>query len=217
MVPVSEHRTEYSRAIQLDWEGAPYYADADTAAWLSPFWAEGTPFLVLFRQLRLERVVELACGHGRHAAQALPLVGHITLVDVLASNIAACRARFGADPRIGYVVNNGNDLPRIADGSVTALFSYDAMVHFELLDVLSYLREVHRVLVPGGRALLHVSNNRENPEGRVRDNTHWRNFGGLDVMRHFAVRCGLTVLAARALDWDGAAELDGLLLLEKPA
>lgn len=213
---VSEHRTAFSQAIQQDWDGSPYYADADAATWLAPFWQEGSPFLELFRRLRLDTVVELACGHGRHAAQALPLTGRITLVDVLESNIAACRARFGDDPRIGYVVNNGNDLPGIADGGITALFCYDAMVHFELLDVLAYLREAARVLAPGGRALLHVSNSRENPEGGYRDNRHWRNFGGLDVIRHFAVRRGLRVLEAQTLDWAGEAALDGLLLLEKP-
>lgn len=214
--PVSEHRTAFSQAIQNDWDGSPYYADADAAAWLAPFWAEGSPFLALFRQLHLDAALELACGHGRHAAQALPLAGRITLVDVLASNIAACRARFGDDPRIGYVVNNGNDLPGIADGSITALFCYDAMVHFELLDVLAYLREAARALTPGGRALLHVSNNAENPEGSYRGNRHWRNFGGLDVIRHLAVRCGFTVLQAQTLDWAGEPALDGLLLLEKP-
>lgn len=214
---MNDHRTAFSQAIQDDWDGSPYYVHADDVAWLAPFWAEGSPFLALFRQLRLDAVLELACGHGRHAAQALPMLGRITLVDVLASNIDACRARFGADPRVQYLVNNGNDLPGIADGSITALYCYDAMVHFELLDVLAYLREAARVLAPAGRALLHVSNNQENPEASYRDNRHWRNFGGLDVIRHLAVRCGLTVLAAQPLDWQGEPQLDGLLLLEKPA
>jgi SAM-dependent methyltransferase len=212
-----EQRTAFSEAVEHAHEASSYYADADTAGWLAPFWAEGSPFLQQIAELRLDRAVELACGHGRHTEQLLPRIGHITLVDVLASNITACRTRFGDDPRVSYLVNNGNDLPGIADDSITGLFSYDAMVHFELLDVLSYLRETRRVLVPGGRALLHVSNNPENPEGHFHANRHWRNFGGLDVVRHFAVRCGLAVLSAQVMDWSGVPALDGLLLLEKPA
>lgn len=219
-MPVSsmpEQRSAFSEAVAHAHEASSYYAVADSAAWLAPFWAEGSVFLSLIAQLNMDRAVELACGHGRHTEQLLPRIGHITLVDVLASNIEACRRRFGDDPRVSYLVNNGNDLPGIADASITGLFSYDAMVHFELLDVLSYLRETRRVLVPGGRALLHVSNNRENPEGCFNANLHWRNFGGLDVVRHFVVRCGLTVLSAQTLDWSGTPDLDGLLLLEKPA
>ena len=105
-------------------------------------------------------------------------------------------------------------MPGIADASQTALFCYDAMVHFELIDVLAYLRETKRVLVSGGRAMLHVSNNMENPEGTYNQNRHWRNFGSLEVVRHLAVRAGLRVLAHEVIDWCGEPALDGLLLVE---
>ncbi|MCS6892037.1 MAG: class I SAM-dependent methyltransferase [Rhodovarius sp.] len=201
------------RAIAAEWEESPYYAAAE--GWLDTFWSEGSPFLRLFRQLDLSRVVELACGRGRHAAQILDQAGEITLVDVLESNIAACRARFAGRERMVFIVNAGDDLPGIEDASRSALFCYDAMVHFELTDVWSYLRETARILRPGGRALLHVSNFMEHPGGDHHDNPHWRNFGGLPVIRHLAARAGLSTLAAEVLDWPGAPGLDGLLLLER--
>jgi ubiquinone/menaquinone biosynthesis C-methylase UbiE len=212
---MDEVNRQFSRAISDDWKNSRYYRDAE--AWLPPFWGEGSPFLSLFRQLDLTNIIELACGHGRHTAQVLEQLGHATLVDVLASNIEACRQRFGDDPRLTFVVNNGDNLPGMPDGAYTALFCYDAMVHFELLDALAYLRETRRVLAPGGRALLHVSNNRLNPEAFYHANPHWRNFGDLQVMRHFAHRLGFSVLAHQTLDWSGVASLDGLLLIEKPA
>lgn len=40
----------------------------------------------------------------------------------------------------------GNDLKELERENYTALFTYDAMVHFEFLDVNDYLRETYRVL-----------------------------------------------------------------------
>ena len=160
---------------------------------------------------RSQRLVELACGRGRDAAHILPRAGSVTLVDVNESNIAACRLRFPDQPQQRFIHNTGNDLPGIADASQTPLFCYDALVHFELLEVLAYLTEARRILAPGGRALLHLSNSMENPEGNYRQNRHWRNFGSLDSARHLAARVGLPVLEAKVIDWSGEPELDGLL------
>ena len=198
--------------IAGDHREVSYYEQAEQ--WMGSFWDEGSPFPPLFDQLDLTTVIELACGHGRHAEHILHRAGYITLVDVNETNIAACRQRFAGKGRVQFIVNEGNDLPGIADASQTALFCYDAMVHFELIDVLAYLRETKRVLVSGGRAMLHVSNNRENPEGTYNQNRHWRNFGSLEVVRHLAVRAGLRVLAHEVIDWCGEPALDGLLLVE---
>jgi SAM-dependent methyltransferase len=212
---MADRNAEMRLAIAQDWVDTPYYSDAE--GWLDTFWAPRSPFLPLFRQLDLTRVIELACGHGRHTAQILAEAGEVTLIDVEPRNIEACRRRFAGRGRLRYIVNAGHDLPGCADGAYSALFSYDAMVHFELLDVIAYLRETHRVLRPGGRALLHVSNSQENPGGFYQQNTHWRNFGGLGVFLHVADRLGFRVLDGRQLDWPGAPGIDGLMLLERPA
>jgi SAM-dependent methyltransferase len=212
---MGDRNAEMRSAIVMDWTDSHYYRDAE--GWLDTFWAPRSPFLPLFRQLDLTRVIELACGHGRHAAQILDQAGEITLIDFEPRNIAACRERFAGQDKLRFIVNAGHDLPGCEDGGTSALFSYDAMVHFELLDVIAYIREAHRVLRPGGRALLHVSNNRQNPGGFYHQNTHWRNFGSLDVFLHVADRIGFERLDSRTLDWSGAKELDGLMLLERRA
>jgi SAM-dependent methyltransferase len=212
---MADKSAEMRSAIGQDWHEVPYYAQADTAAWMAPFWGAGSPFLRMFQQLELSRVIELACGHGRHAARILDQVGEITLVDVVAANIEACRRRFAGRPNIHFILNAGHDLPGCADAGYSALFCYDAMVHFEMLDVIAYLREAQRVLRPGGRALLHVSNNMQNPGGFYQANRYWRNFGNLDVVRHVADRIGFETLDHCVMDWSDAPALDGLILLER--
>lgn len=140
------------------------------------------------------------------------------LVDINASNIDACRARFADAPRkVEFIVNNGAELSGVQSQSLTALFSYDAMVHFEFDDVLAYIKEIYRALEPGGRALLHHSNNDKQPGNIYNDNTHWRNFMSAALLKHAAARAGFIVLDQIVIPWAGAADIDCLSLLEKPA
>jgi SAM-dependent methyltransferase len=73
--------------IKRDWEAAPYYEVAETSLW--PFWAPAQPFLRMFATLDLNNLVDLACGHGRHAAHIREYYrfGHLTLVDINETNI----------------------------------------------------------------------------------------------------------------------------------
>ncbi len=212
---MTDRSAEIRRAIGRDWEETGYYDDAESDAWMEPFWHPRSPFLAMFQQLELSRTIELACGRGRHAARILDQAGELTLVDYAASNIEICQRRFAGRSHLRFIVNRGHDLPGCPDASYTAVYCYDAMVHFELLDVIAYLAEIRRVLRPGGRALLHVSNNMQNPGGFYQSNTHWRNFGSLDVVRHVADRFGLQSLEHKLLDWCGVPQLDGLILLER--
>lgn len=56
--------------------------------------------------------------------------GGVTLVDILQKNIEICQERFKEYSQIKYYCNNGTDLKDLADNTYTALFTYDAMVHF---------------------------------------------------------------------------------------
>ena len=52
-------------------------------------------------------------------------------------------------------VGSGSDLPQFADSSFDFVYSYAVFQHIPSHDVIwSYLREAHRVLRPGGRAVL---------------------------------------------------------------
>ena len=198
---------------------ADYYSHAETPDWIRPIWGHGSPFLSLFRELDLSDVVELACGYGRHAAQYAHRAGHVTLIDINEDSIAACRERFKGRDQISFLTNNGCDLSQLESGRYSALFCYDAMVHFEATDVIAYIYEAARILRPGGKALLHYSNFQGAPEGSYADGPHWRSFFSETMFRHFASRAGLRIIQSDVLAWplgSRTADLDALTLVEKP-
>jgi ubiquinone/menaquinone biosynthesis C-methylase UbiE len=205
--------------IKDDWKVSPYYEIAEHYNYF--FWDKTSPFAVQFAKLDCRSLLELACGHGRHTDQIINRVGDVTLVDINEENIEACRKRFGERAGVTYLVNSGSDLSAVADGSKTAVFCYDAMVHFEIDDVIAYLKEIYRVLAPGGRALLHYSNYDKAPGNSYHDNPHWRNFNSERLFKHLAIRWGFSILNSEVMNWGFDAEmvtdLDALTLIEKPA
>lgn len=159
-------------------------------------------------------MVELACGRGRHVPQYLSKAQHIILVDILKKNINYCKERFSAEKKIQYYVNNGNDLQEIESNSCTALFTYDAMVHFEMLDVAKYLFETERILRKGGKALFHHSNNTEVYNVSFASGKAGRNYMSKQLFAHLADCAGLKILSQHVIDW-GYKDLDCITLVEK--
>ena len=201
--PGSSELARLARHVGKDWARSRYYEQAEDAARLDVFWADQSPFLRLFKELDLTCTLELACGHGRHSAKLGGLAQDVILVDLDVGNIEFCRARFKDVPHYRFLATSGYSFDSVRDSECTAVFSYDAMVHFDSDVVRAYLQETTRVLVPGGRALFHHSNYSLNPGGDVHDNPSWRNFMSQDLFHHYAAKCGLRVLTSDVFDWDG--------------
>jgi ubiquinone/menaquinone biosynthesis C-methylase UbiE len=185
------------------------------------FWAPEHAFFPHFNTMDISLTLELACGRGRHSAKIIDQAQTLTCVDINPLNVELTRRRFDGYSNVTCLVNNGKDLADLESSSFTAVFSYDSMVHFEALDVISYVFEIFRVLKPKGRALLHYSVNDKNPEASWTDNPHGRNFFSESLMRHVADRAGFNILAHEYLFMnapvkDRAEAIDGLILLEKP-
>lgn len=209
---VDEDRLRAAAAYAGDpWIPAnPYFAQAEPV--MDQLWTNLVrPFL---RGADFTAVLDLATGHGRNAARLLELAGRLTLVDIQPGNIETCRARFGEDPRITYVVNNGFDLAEVPDASITLLYSFDAMVHFDSDVVRAYLAEARRILVPGGWAFLHHSNFQQGHDWRQAP--HSRAYMSKTLMAHYALKEGLSVVRQRIIDWGGVERLDCLSLLARP-
>ena len=138
------------------------------------FVAVGDEFLshlVALCELRPDdRVLDVGCGIGRLAR---PLAGFLTIdgayagLDVDADAIAWCRRRYAHFPHFRFVhadVRSAHSNPEGSGAAVAYAFpfddgAFDVAVLMSVLDrlgddeVLHYLGQVRRVLVPGGRVL----------------------------------------------------------------
>lgn len=196
-----------------------YYDEAEGMQSIDVFWGAESPFLEQFKKLNLENVIELACGRGRHVLNYREKAGTITLVDILEKNISFCERRFGNE-NMQYYCNNGYNLEKLESEKYTALFCYDAMVHFEMMDIYEYLKDIHRVLVPGGMALIHHSNNTSDYKASFNNAPHGRSFLSKDIFAYLAYRTGFKVLQQKVIDWgvmgvDYYPELDCISLIQK--
>lgn len=210
--------TNMTKKIADDWKQHEYYEQAEQS--LSPFWDKDSIFYKHFSTLDVSNVVELACGHGRHVPQYINKSNSVSLVDVNVENIDFCKNRFiEYSDKINYYVNQGNDFSEIKDNLITAVFSYDAMVHFDILAIGNYLKESYRILVPGGKCLFHHSNYTKSPLNFYQHNPHWRNFMSADIFANIATIAGLKIISQDIIGWGVGNQrffnIDCLSLLEK--
>jgi ubiquinone/menaquinone biosynthesis C-methylase UbiE len=190
-----------------------YFDDAEKDIYI--FWGDKSPFLDLFKQLNLTNVVEIACGKGRHAGQIVDQCGRLTLVDTSIDAVAFAKQRFKERRNVECILStDGESLSFVPECSVTAVYCYDAMVHFELFTIASYLNEIRRILIQGGRAVLHISNYSGNPAGVFKDNPAWRNFMSKDLFTYLSSRAELKILSYIILDWAEHEKSDAVVLLE---
>jgi SAM-dependent methyltransferase len=117
--------------------------------YLSPGGPQAVREIVAGIDLTNKRVLDIGCGIGGLDQVLVSLNGaHVTAVDVAAPMIALARRRI-ADPRIAFeVIEPEKPLP-FAGASFDVVFTKDAWLH--VVDKPALLREVQRVLKPGGR------------------------------------------------------------------
>lgn len=196
-----------------DKEMQDYFAKAEEQ--LEIFWNNQSVFKKYFDMLDTRYTVELACGHGRHVHRYIDRSQNIYLVDVSSENITFCKNRFKDEKKIYYIKNDGHTLNNIENSSVTSLFTYDSMVHFEMIDIFDYLRETYRILQPGGKALFHHSNNDGDYMTTFATGTCGRNYMSKDLFGYLVNRAGLKIIAQEEIDWEGHEKLDCLTLVQK--
>ncbi len=202
--------TEIAAFVGNDWKNSPYYDEAESSMavqWESiiyPF-IEGSDF---------SKTVDLAAGHGRNTLHLKEVAQKIIIVDINQENLDYCQERFKEDPQISFVKTDGTGLQEIPDESITFIYCWDAMVHFDSDVVRSYLKEFNRVLVSGGRGFCHHSNYTENPGGDVHNNPGWRNFMSSALFAHYCAKENLNIVQQTVMDW-GVSALDCLSLFEK--
>lgn len=180
------------------------------------FWNPVTKFRQWFDTLDTTELLEIACGQGRHTVLVPQGYQRIFAIDTSVDAIAVATERFKENPKLTATLSeDGMTIPQ-ADSSFTAAFSYDAMVHFELMTMASYLKETGRVLKPGGKALFHHSAYDQNPTGHFTQSPHWRNYMTQDLFAHLASRAGLRIIDTISFPWSDEIITDALTLMVKP-
>lgn len=199
--------------VKAAWDKSPYYEDAEK--WTYLFWDENTEFRRQFNKLNLTNVVELACGYGRHGVRVAPMAKKLTLLDIFEDNLDICRNRCASYGNVTCLLGSGTGFSPIASNSVTSIYCYDAMVHFSMGMMISYLRDSSRILRNHGMALYHHSNYSGPALDHYGLHPHARNIQVFSEFESEANDAGLQVIESKIIDWGGVKELDRLTLLEK--
>ncbi len=101
-------------------------------------------------------ILELGCGVGRLLKPAVTRYKRVIGFDVSSSAIQKAKQLIGEPANLELYVGNGFDLQPVADGCVDVAFSYAALTSMPTDVIANYLREMHRVLKPGGQCRLQV-------------------------------------------------------------
>lgn len=125
------------------------------------------------KEFRGKKILEIAPGFGRITQFLSILAGELIVVDLNPLCIKKCREKLGHHV-LAYFVNDGKTIPKIRDNSQDLVFSYDSFVHMHANVTEEYIKEIYRVLKPGGHSYIHHSwlyggtdNSTENIAGRA--------------------------------------------------
>jgi SAM-dependent methyltransferase len=98
-------------------------------------------------------LLEVGCGEGRGIDWLLPSVKSYTAIDKIAPVIEKLQQKY---PKSKFVSGNIPPLSAFADNSFDTIVSFQVIEHIQ--DDHLFLKEIHRLLKPGGIALLTTPN-----------------------------------------------------------
>jgi ubiquinone/menaquinone biosynthesis C-methylase UbiE len=96
-------------------------------------------------------VLEIGCGSGRITRALAEVFGQVYAVDISGEMIRQATESLRDHPNAHVFRNSGSDLSVLGDIQVDFAFSFIVFQHIPSRDVIrSYVREVNRLLRPGG-------------------------------------------------------------------
>jgi SAM-dependent methyltransferase len=97
-----------------------------------------------------DSVLELGCGVGRIGRELAPRCNHWTGVDISSKMIAHARERLAHLENIDFHELRRSDLEALGDGSISKAYSVAVLCHMDKEDLYLYLKDLWRVVRPGG-------------------------------------------------------------------
>jgi SAM-dependent methyltransferase len=160
------------------------------------------------KDFRSKKILEIAPGYGRWTQFLSILASELLVVDLNPTCIEKTKEKLGHHV-LAYFVNNGNDLPRVRNNTQDLVFSFDSFVHFHKNVIDDYLKEIYRVLKPGGIAYIHHSW----LEGG--SDYSFYNYAGRSTMdpetfKILVERNGMTITEQKTIQFDPLGEWNGI-------
>lgn len=103
-------------------------------------------------------VLDLGCGIGRVARYVAPMCRRLWAVDASDEMLRHAARRLSGLGNVRVARCTGTAVPDVPDGDVDVAYSVLTLQHLEREDAFLLLRELHRVLRPGGTAFLTFPN-----------------------------------------------------------
>jgi SAM-dependent methyltransferase len=160
-------------------------------------------------------VVDFACGGGTVAAEFAEQateagyeIERFVLVDVVQDNldaaVATLRKKLPANKVTAYLCN-GSDFSDYKGPKGNYFYCWDAMVHFDLLDIIGYIATLK--CIAKDVAFFHHSN-LDKVTTNIHLNPHHRNYMTKNLFHQITVSNGFAMLEQWTLDWGGLDALD---------
>ena len=135
----------------------------------------------LLGPLNGKKVLEVGCGNGIQALYINDTFhpSHITGIDLIKANIRIAneeKMNSGAD-NVSFLVDDAQNLTEIASDSMDIVLNIESAFHYP--DKTAFLKEIHRVLKPGGQYLIaDILSTRKKREGFMK-------LWGKQMVHHF--------------------------------
>ncbi len=175
----ARENAEYFVDNRMDYKSGAYGADDD-----HDFWQKGVEdFDVLMTTLDAPEigpddvVLDIGCGVGRLSRVAAERAGHVHALDVSAEMLSRAKENLAGIDNVSFHLGDGDSLGAIGDDQIDVVVSIVVFQHIPDPEITyGYVREIGRVLRPGGWAAFQVSNDaeihrREYPKPSLRQRT----------------------------------------------
>ena len=108
------------------------------------------------KDFRGKKILEIAPGFGRITQFLSILAQELIVVDLNELCIQKTKEKLGHHV-LAYFINDGKSFPKVRNNSQDLVFSWDSFVHMHANVTEEYIKEIFRVLKPGGQCFIHHS------------------------------------------------------------